>query len=665
MNKRYPNLFSPLRIGGLEVKNRIFMGPTETLYASAWGEVTPQVIEFYRRRAEGGAGLLVLHSAQGNTGIDPYDPYAGSLRLDGNAYIPMLSDLTEAVHRAGAKIAALVSLGGGAAAASEPYELGGGAGEVLRVAPSARSGGEDSHPARALSGEEIKKMTEAYGRCAWRARRAGFDAFYIHAVGSYLLAEFLSPLYNRREDAYGGSAENRWRLLSELVRSCRRQAGEDFPLVLRISLDEAHPQGRTFAETGEFLPRLEEQGIAAFDVTAGNYRPLGGPTPSIYVERGVNLGYAQELKKLVSVPVVVSGKLYEPDFAEEVLAGGKADAVSLGRGLIAEPDWPRKVQSGRTEEIRRCLSCNHCLGKRIINQLPLRCAFNPEAGREGAYHLRPRQASGQKKIVIIGGGPAGLELAYRLGTAGHTVEVYEKTGELCGGQIKTAQRPPNKEELSHLGRFYQAALALDNVRLFMGREIDGAALEAMTADLFVVATGGRPLVPAIPGIDGKNVFAAQDVLNGASIADGTVLVAGGGQIGCETAHFLARAGKAVTVVELLPQLIPQEEPITRGGLLHLLNELGVKSRPGHKITEIGLDRVMAVHLESNRPVEFVCDAVVTAFGTRPAGEIAATLERLGKNYTVIGDARRAGNIGAATEDGYFAACALTRLLEER
>lgn len=655
---QFQHLLAPGNIGSMQLKNHVIMGPIETLYASSDGEMTQRIIEFYTRRSRGGAGLIVLHTMQANTKMDPIDPYPGSLRLDDNAYLPMLADFTERMHREGAKVACLVSAGGGAQALGYPYDKGSqGVYDIPNVGPSEKQSLVAQRKVRKLTVEEIKKSVEAMGLSAARARTAGFDAFYIHAVGGYLISQFLTPYFNDRDDEYGGSLENRARFLLEIIESCKKHAGNDFPLIVRISVDEyLGDAGRGIEESKLIGKMLEKAGVAAIDCSAGVFETAQMLIQPIYVPRGGLVPLSVAMKSAVSIPVIAQGRLSEPELAEKVLAEGQADFISTSRGWLVDPDWINKITAGDTEGLRRCIACNYCIGHRIFQNLPIRCALNPIAGREITYDEKLPLAAKPKKVIVIGAGPAGLEAAYRLGMRGHSVDIFEASDQICGGQLLMAQVPPCKDILANISRFYSAQLSrLANVTLHLNSEITEKNIRELEGDAVILATGAEAMVPCIPGIDNPNIVTAQDVLLGKCDVGKNVLIAGGGQIGTETAHYLVEKNHSVTIVEMLPEIAPNEEFITRLALISILEKAGVKMLKNHRITSFTSSGVNI--LEKSNDVEsfIACDTVVLAFGTKPVKSLEKYLKEYFSELYVIGDACGVGNIRKAVEEGFFTA----------
>ena len=655
----YEKLLAPGKIGFLRLKNHILMGPTETHFTRADGCIAQETIAYYVERAKGGAALITTHQVQGNTKLDPIDPYPRSARLDDDAFIPMMGELTEAVHLAGSKISVLLSPGGGAQALGVPYDAGSdGVDDMANVAPGTIGCPVAGKKVRQLTAQEIKDSVRIYGKSAGRAKRAGFDAVTIHAHCGYLIAEFLSPYFNNRVDEYGGSLENRARFLLELVRETRKNVGDQFPIIVRIAVDEMiGDAGRQIDETVEVCKMLEKAGVDAIDCGAGLFQSMAWICPTIYHEKAALADYTDRIKAAVDIPVIVQGRLQDPELAEKVLEDGKADFVSLSRAWIAEPEWAGKVAGGDAEGIRRCISCNHCIGDRISNVRTVRCTLNPIAGREWKFGSGLAKAAEKKKVSVIGAGPGGLETAYRLGLMGHEVDIYEKSGELCGGQIMAAKASPGKGVLDNIPRFYRSQLErLDNVHIHLNTEVTEDMVRDMDADAVVLASGGHPFVPPIEGIgECASVVTAPEVLTKKVPVSGKVLIAGGGQAGIETAYQLLTDGYDVSVIEMLPELAGNEEMMTKMTIMPILEELGLKGYTSHQILKVNEKSLLAKDIKGNREVEIPFGTLVMALGTRPEAGLLEAVKKSGKPYYLVGDADHAGTIRMAVESGFYTA----------
>ena len=655
----FEKLLEPGTIGRMQLKNHVLMSPTETHFTRADGCIAQEEIDYYVERAKGGAALITTHQVQGNTKLDPIDPYPRSARLDDDAFIPMMGELTEAVHLAGAKISVLLSPGGGAQALGYPYDAGSdGVYDVANVAPGTVGCPVSGKKVRMLTKEEIRTSVKVYGKSAERAKRAGFDAITIHAHCGYLIAEFLSPYFNNRTDEYGGSLENRARFLLELIAETRKNVGPGFPIIVRYAVDEMiGDAGRQLAESVELAKMMEEAGVDALDLGAGVFQSMSWICPTIYHNHTPLADYTKVVKDAVNIPVIIQGRLQNPEDAERMLEEGKADFVAMGRAWIAEPNWVNKIACGDAAGIRRCINCNHCIGDRISSVRTLRCTLNPVAGREFRYSDKMEEAKVKKHVVVIGAGPAGLETAYRAALKGHKVDLYEKTEVLCGGQIMAAKASPGKDILKNIPDFYQSQLErLDNVRIHMNTEVNDALLMYMPEDTVVVyAGGGHPFVPGIKGIkDCKNVVTGPDVLTGKAETEGRVLIAGGGQAGVETAYQLLTEGKEVSVIEMLPDLALNEEGMTKMTLMPILEKLGLRSYVSHQILEVLDHELIAKDLNTGKEVRIPFDTLVMALGTRPEQAPEIISNRFPEHY-VVGDAEKPGNIRAAIEKGYFTA----------
>lgn len=561
----------------------------------------------------------------------------------------------------GAKISVLLSPGGGAQALGVPYDAGSdGVNDIPNVAPGTVECPVAKKKVRKLTVEEIKKTVEVYGKSCGRAKRAGFDAITIHAHCGYLIAEFLSPYFNDRDDEYGGNLENRARFLLELIAACRRNVGANFPIIVRLAVDEGiGDAGRCLPETIELCKMLEKAGVDALDCGAGLFMTMPLICPTVYHEKGCFTSMTAEIKKAVSIPVIAQGRLQDPEVAEKVLADGKADFVAIGRGWIAEPDWVNKVKAGDLEGMRRCISCDHCIGDRISGNMAIRCTLNAMAGREHRFLNGYPKAEIKKTVAVIGAGPAGLEATYRLAMRGHTVDLYDKADGLCGGsQMKSASTPPCKDNLKNIPNFYAAQFKrFDNIRIHLGVEITKDNLDEIKADAVILATGAVPIVPPIQGLrENKKVLTANEVLADGAPVTGKVVIAGGGQVGVETAHYLAEKGfKDVSVIEMMPELSIDGELMTKLTLHPLLEKAGVKSYVSHQIRKINESSVTVLDMAENREFDIEFDTLINALGKRPLADLEAPLREKFDQCIVIGDALQRSNICTGIEGGFFAA----------
>jgi 2-enoate reductase len=648
----FPNIFQPGRIGSLTLKNRIIFGPTESHFASSEGEVTQRLIDYQARRAEGGAAMIVVPSAQACTQIDPIDPFAGSLRVDDNAYLPMLSELAEAIHREGAKAAILVSTGGGASAMGFPYKRGMQSLEQIEnVGASEVKSLVANRKVRKLTVHEIQSIIELYGLAAGRVKLAGFDAMYIHAL-NYLTAQFMSPLYNTRDDEYGGDFQRRIRFVLDLIKACRQNVGPGFPLIIRMSIDECFPGARSLEETLQVVQILAEAGIDAIDASAGIYESMHMIIPPVYLPKGVLTDMAAAVKQAVNIPVITQGRLYNPEVGEQILQGGKADFIQMARGLLTDPYWVKKLQSGRKDDIRLCISCNRCID-RIIKGLSIRCATNPTVGRESEFAETPKPTIEPRKVVIVGAGPAGMEAARIAGLKGHRITIFEKTDELAGGQYKLAANAPFKDEFLNLVRFYENQFAgMDNVDVQFGVTASIDIINARKPDVVVLATGAKALIPDLEGINLSNVFTNHDQLSWDGTVKGRVAIIGGGCAGAGTADRLAEQGHEVCIVEMLEECALDEELITRLTLMHRFGEKNVNIKTRHTVRKIVEKGVVATDPDG-KEILIPADYVVVAFGAVSHNPLEEEVAKHFDEYYVIGDAVSPRKIMDAVSEGFL------------
>lgn len=642
--RKFRSLFEPGLIGTMTLKNRLIMPPISTNLAGEDGTVTDELIFHYAERARGGVGLITVE----NVCIDyPLARHgAAQPRIDDDAFIPGLRQLADAVHEAGARIAVELTHPGMGA---EPRFTEG----QTPVAPSAVPRPKDGLLPRALSREEVTEVVGKYVEAARRAREAGFDAVELQACHGLLINQFLSPLTNKRQDEYGGSRENRLRFLLEILDGIKLHLGPDFPVMVRLVAEDLLEGGLTLEDGQWFARRLEEAGADAIHPDFG----LGGKEkrlePMPYPQ-GWRVYLAEEIKKAVSIPVIAVGVIREPQVAEEILAAGKADFIALGRALIADPYWPRKAQAGEVASIRRCISCNECVVARHVEDVPLRCSLNATVGRS-PEESRLEPAAVPKRVLVIGGGPAGMEAARVAALRGHQVALYEKE-ERLGGTLNIASVPPGKEKLNWVAEYYSNELPRLGVELHLGEMIDAEMVRSLRPDAVIIATGSRPAIPPIPGVDGPNVILAHELLARRMHFTGRrVVIIGGGTVGLETADYLAWEGNRVTVLEMLEGVGQGCESLYLAYLLRELKKRAVEIVMGVKVKAIQPDKVL-IQDKSGETHAILADLVVLATGVKPANELARDLQDL--HPVVIGDAVQPRKIINAVAEAYQAARAI-------
>jgi 2,4-dienoyl-CoA reductase-like NADH-dependent reductase (Old Yellow Enzyme family)/thioredoxin reductase len=640
------HLFEPVRIGSMELKNRIVMPAICCKFGTEMGAVSQRLIDYYCERARGGTGLIVIENTcvdwpTGKAGISP-------IRIDDFRYIGGLHDLVEAVHGYGAKIATQLHHTGrqNTSICTE--------GEPL-VAPSPipcmAMGGEMP---KELTVEEIGAIATKYILGAARSKMAGFDAVEIHGAHGYLISQFMSPLTNKRTDEYGGVFEGRMRFPLQIIEGIRGACGPDFPIIFRLSADEYIEGGLGIKENKLIARKLQDAGIDAISVSAGIYDSdpswFARIFPPAAMPAGCNVDLAAAIKGVVDIPVIVVGRLDDPRLAEGVLREGKADLIAIGRGLLADPHLPRKAAEGRLEDIRPCIYCNQgCYGN-LFKLWSIQCEVNPALGRERDFRIEPSRKPG--KVMVVGAGPAGMEAARVLALRGHQVTLYEKSGAM-GGQLIPGSMASFKEPVKRLIAYLETQLLKAGVKVELNLEVDAATIERESPDAVVIATGGVPVKPDIPGADGKNVVLARDVLIGEVEVGQTVAVIGGAEIGMEVALYLADKGKRVTLIEKELQVIPDTNNVTRLYLLWMAEELGVKIITSSDVTRITNDGLV-LNMEGI-DTEIEADSVVIAAGYEPNRELAEKLKSLSMPVYQVGDCSDIGRIRGAISGGSIAA----------
>lgn len=622
-------LFEPFALGPLRLRNRLVMAPMGTCLDDD-GHVTDATIAYYRRRAEGGVGTITVEGCLVSSDTQGPEP-----RISDPAHLPGLRRLVEALRPYDVTIGVQLMHPGRQVVAGPS------------VAPSPVPLNAHAPTPHELTSTEIATIVDDYARAADLAMQAGFDFVEVHGAHGYLPSSFLSPLDNRRTDAYGGSLENRARFSLEIARAIVAVGGDELPLVWRINGDDGVEGGFGVRDAALVSRWLEEAGAAAISVSAGTWHTLQVTLAPMFVPRGHMRHLAATVKRAVGVPVIAVGRLDDPDLAADVVASGDADLVLLGRALIAEPDWPRKVRDGRRDELRPCIACNACVdlvgrGERA------RCAVNPEVGRELEWRLEPAPAS--RRVMVVGSGPAGMEAAEIARLRGHETSIWERDDRL-GGKLEVAGLAPSKREVLRYRDHQARRLAALGVEINLAREVTPATVAARRPDVVVVATGADPLTPPIPGIDAEHVHDAEALMRGeVEVGAGDrVAIVGGSATGCELAELLAPAVASVTVIELRGSVGHGIEAITRRHLVRTLRRQGVRLLTGATVVAIEPDGVRYEDRDGGR--QFVpVDLVALALGWRPRG--GALAERLaGVEVVVLGDAARPADFVHAVNAG--------------
>ncbi|HXX59384.1 MAG TPA: FAD-dependent oxidoreductase [Dehalococcoidales bacterium] len=627
-------LFSPIRVKNIELKNRIVFLAIGTDQAQD-GMVTDTYHNFVVERAKGGAGLIISGC------LSPFKSIHDQtlLGIGDDRYIPRLRELVRAVHQYESKIAGQIQ---------PMYHFAKDANSVAEpVGPSEQIIPLLKQTARALTIEEIHQTVADCGEAARRCREAEFDAIELSMGMGYMLNRFLSPVTNKRTDEYGGSMENRMRLVLEIIRKMRQKTGNDFPIICRFSAEEYMEGGLTVTDWKIMAPILEKAGVDVMDVEAG-WHECRKPLNQASVVPGSFAFLAEEIKNVVNVPVVAAYRINDPFIAEQILERGKVDLIGMGRSLIADPYLPNKAKEGRFDEIRTCLACNFCLSDVAKHESGgIKCTINPRVGREKETELKPTTKS--KKVLVIGGGPAGMQAAMTAAARGHKVTLIEK-GNKLGGQLLNALLPPYKEEIKKLVNTMTAQVKKTGVAVELNKQATVPFILENKPDAVIIAAGARPLIPNIPGVKNKNVATAIEVLTNSKKVGDKVVIVGGGLVGCETADFLAEKGKKITVVEMLGRMAADIPPASRWVLMQRLKVAGAGMESGTKVEEITSDGVRATR--NGTPVFFAADTVVLATGFSPNKELTNQLTGKVPELYSVGDCVQAHRIKEAIEEGF-------------
>lgn len=643
--KLFEHMFLPIQIGNMTLNNRLATAAMESHFCDEQGRVTERYIAYVTERAKGGWGLITNELAP--VSIEGR-PFMGCLGFWDDEHIAGNKRLTDAVHAIdGAKICVQIGHAGRQTGFAET--------DMQPVAPSAipcpmRAHKPEDFP-REMSIEDIDRVIEDFAVTAGRVVRAGYDALELHGAHGYLLQQFLSPFSNKRTDRYGGSLYNRARLSLEIIAAIREVVGKDFPIIYRISLTELMGGSRlTIADTKAVCMMLEAAGVNAIHASVGSHATAGGlPLAPAAVEHGYNIDYTEEIKKVVSIPVIGNGRFTDPFVTEAALKSQKADMIAFARESLADPHFPNKVRDGRIDDIVYCVGClQGCIGNHKRNE-PIQCLVNPILGHEHEYTFEPTHP---KKVAVVGSGIAGMGAAIAAASRGHEVTLFEK-GKKLGGQWLQASVPPSKQELATLTVWQKKQLEDLNVNILLGQEFVADEKMASEFDSVILATGATPFVPTIPGVGLPHVVTSADVLSGIANTGRRVVVVGGGQVGSETAVFLACQNKEVTILEMIDRIPTEGEPNVLYFLRKELDEWGVKLITDAAVT--GIDESGVTYKRTGQDIVISdVDSVVIAIGSKSANSLERPLKELGVKVTVVGDAVRPGKGLFAHDEGYRA-----------
>ena len=640
----FEKLFSPIKIGNIELKNRLVFPAITSNHGSESGAITEVAKEFYSERARGGVGLVIA----GSFSIEPRArvlPYQFTIYDERN--FSGIAELAEIVKRHGARIALQLHHAGSRAApkvsGTQPVT----SFSIPHPIAYERPGFVHILP-RQLTVGEIKEVVERYAEGAKRAKELGYDAVEVHCAHSHLIDQFLSPLLNQREDEYGGMLEQRVRFAREVMERVRESVGADYPIICKINASE-YTEGGTSLEDAKIVSQvLVEAGASAIQVSVGQSRFVAPTPPSVFAQ-GCFVPLAAAIKEVVDVPIIAVGRINTPALAEKVLCEGKADMVAMGRPLLADPELPRKAMEGRLGEIRPCIGCIEGCITRILSHLKMTCTVNPAVGREKGFIIE--QAKNRKNVFVVGGGPAGMEAALVSRIRGHQVVLCEK-GDRLGGQLNLACLAPFKEEFKHLIRFYSNELKRLGVRVRLKEEVTVETIKSENPDVVVLATGSKPFVPKVPGIEQGNVVTAHQVFRGKRKVGDRVVIIGGDRVGCEMAEFLAKRGKKVTILEEKEEIGKDIPPRTKMFLIPRFSEYGIRVLTHVQLDKLQGSKVTVLKMGGREDIH--ADSIVLALGS--AGEVSLIKElelmipQL-DNFFVIGDCGEPRSLLEAIYDG--------------
>lgn len=659
---KYSSLFTPIKIGHVEIKNRIGMAPM-----APSGMCMPdycfnqRAVDYYVERAKGGTGLIITGGIEVENVLEETKPgIFQNIGPSPDAFSLLASEMTERVHAYGAKIFLQITMGFGRVSFYP---------DMVKTPPIAPS--PVSHfwqkdvMCRELSTEEVEYLVRKMGDAAVVAAESGFDGVEIHAMHEgYLIDQFTMAAFNQRTDKYGGDLRGRLTLPIEILQEIKRRVGERFPVILRFGVkscikalgegglpgEEYVEMGRDIEESLEAAKILEEAGYDALNADLGSYEALYWAHPPGYMEHGCYISHVEKLKEVVDIPILVAGRMDLPELANAAIAENRIDMALIGRGLLADPEWPNKVRAGQVDRIRPCVGCHDgCMG-RLETKKIVSCAVNPACSRENEYRLHPALQS--KKIMVVGGGVAGMEAARVAAIRGHKVTLFEKGG-ILGGHILEASVPDFKEDERRLLKWYEKELQEFGVEVRLNTTVDETLIDEFRPDDIILATGAKDRIPALPGIDSDIVMTACDSLANPAKVGQKVAVIGGGLVGCEIAIWLRQQGKEVVLVEMMEQILSVVfiSHANKMMLEDMIKYYDVDVRTATCVEKVTDNGIQARDKDGNLE-EIPANTVIIAVGYLPELELYNKIKDRNEKIHVIGDASKVRNIMSAIWDGY-------------
>ncbi len=629
------NLFTPFSIKNCQLKNRIVMPGLASFLIEEDGSYSDKTIEHYRLRAAGGPSMIIMEAH----GVAPEGIVSKhQARIYDDRFIKDL-----------AKVACVIK-GEGSVPAIQIHHAGRQVpARVINKRPFAPS----TLPCPAIKGDVepltidgINKIVSQFGDAAERAVEAGFELIEIHGAHGYLINQFLSGFSNDRKDEYGRDTEGRSRFAREVIREVRKRIGKEFPISFKISAQEFVPGGLDTEESIEILKLLVPEGIDIIQVSAGNDATPEWICQPMFMKKACLAGSAARIKAALDIPVMVVGRINDPIVADEIITEGKADLVCMGRGLLADPELPKKAKEGRLEDIRMCIACNTCM-QSIFRKGRIECLVNPVLGREKEMQIHP--AKTLKKVMVIGGGPAGLSVASIAAERGHDVSLYEKQG-ILGGQLLLGSLSFYKKEMLNLVNFLRKQVEKYNVTCHMGIEVDVDMIKESKPDVVIMATGSVPVKPPVEGIDLPLVVTVPEFFNGIKRVLLKAIVIGGGATGCEIALDLSEKGSSVTLVEQFSEIGIQIEAMTKKIMFQRLKKNDVRILTEHRLSKVSESGVF-LNDKSGNVVFLEADNVIIAVGNRPEDTLFDKLKRFGLEVYQIGDCAEVRSAKEAIYEG--------------